>query len=99
VVPKVIADQLAFAPVANTAFLACSELLEGRSLEAASARVHHDLPDVMLMNWRVWPLAAAANFALVPVRHQVTFVNGVLVCWSAYLSHKSAHPSAPPPSL
>ena len=40
----------------------------------------------MLMNWRIWPLANAINFALVPPPLRVLFSNVISVGWNAFLS-------------
>jgi hypothetical protein len=41
----------------------------------------------MLQHYKVWPLVHTANFYYVPLQHRVLVQNGVLVFWSAYLSH------------
>lgn len=35
--------------------------------------------------WRLWPLAALANYRLVPLRLRVLFINAVALCWSVFL--------------
>ena len=41
---------------------------------------------MLRVNWVVWPVLQAVNFAFVPVQFQVLFVNVCVIFWSAFLS-------------
>ena len=44
------------------------------------------LPSTLAVNWRLWPLANAINFALVPAELRLLYINVVSVFWNVYLS-------------
>ena len=55
-------------------------------LSAGAIKVRTELRPTILANWKLWPLANAANFALVPLQYRVLFTNLVAVIWNVYLS-------------
>jgi hypothetical protein len=56
-------------------------------LSGAHDKAVTKLGPTMLQHYKVWPLVHTANFYYVPLQHRVLVQNGVLVFWSAYLSH------------
>eukprot|EP00614_Pseudopedinella_elastica_P001028 CAMPEP_0172600888 /NCGR_PEP_ID=MMETSP1068-20121228/21047_1 /TAXON_ID=35684 /ORGANISM="Pseudopedinella elastica, Strain CCMP716" /LENGTH=171 /DNA_ID=CAMNT_0013401693 /DNA_START=233 /DNA_END=748 /DNA_ORIENTATION=- len=55
-------------------------------LSAGAEKVKVDLWPTLLANWKLWPVANAFNFAVVPLQYQVFFSNFVAVVWNIYLS-------------
>jgi hypothetical protein len=49
-------------------------------------KLQREFKPTMLMNWRIWPLANAINFGLVPPQLRVLFSNIISVAWNAFLS-------------
>ena len=56
-----------------------------------SAELREKLGPTMVANWKLWPAAHIANFALVPNEHRILYINVVSVrdplprptCWAA----------------
>jgi len=48
--------------------------------------VKETLAPTLITNYKVWPLVQVLNFAIVPVKLQVLFVNCVAVWWNFVLS-------------
>lgn len=44
------------------------------------------------VGWKFWIPAAAANFAIIPLRSQVAFMSLCSFCWAAYLGYQSNKP-------
>jgi protein Mpv17 len=55
------------------------------SLQRANTKMLAQIKDVVLMQYRVYPLANGINFGLVPRELRVLFSNAVSVFWNIYL--------------
>jgi len=55
-------------------------------LEEGVRKVRKELVPTLITNYKVWPLAQILNFAVVPIKLQVLFVNLVAVWWNFVLS-------------
>lgn len=66
----------------------------GGLLTDAVDKVKTQLGPTLVENYKVWPLVQVLNFAVVPLRFQVLFVNFVAVWWNFVLSvsQHSHHP-------
>ena len=84
VAPRLLLDQLAFAPCFIPAFVTSLLYLEGHPQPLAEAQSRWW--STLQANWRLWVPAQLINFAVVPIHFQVLFANGVAVCWNIYLS-------------
>jgi hypothetical protein len=60
-------------------------------LHGAHDKAWAKLGPTMTQHYKVWPVVHAVNFYYVPLQHRVLVQNGVLVFWSAYLSHLNHH--------
>jgi protein Mpv17 len=89
VAAKMVLDQTVFALPANGAYLVCSNLLSGKSMEQSQAVLTQQIRPVMMANWAVWPFLQVLNFALVPPPLQVPFINVCILGWSAFLALKA----------
>lgn len=49
-------------------------------------------PTIYLFDWVIWPPSQAINFALVPAKYRVLYVNFVTVLWDVFLSHMKHKP-------
>lgn len=56
-------------------------VLEGRTLAETRAKVSREFVGLILMQWRVWPLASLINFKFVPPQLRVLTLNVVGVGW------------------
>lgn len=61
--------------------------LEGRGLEHGTRRVEARFADAFAAGTMFWPFANAVNFAFVPVRWRLLYLNIAGVAWNAFLSH------------
>jgi protein Mpv17 len=83
---RLAADQLAFAPVFLSTFIAALGALEGAGPAECAARVADGIRPTLLANWCLWVPANFLNFRLVPPPLQVGFANLVALGWNTYLS-------------
>jgi len=86
---RLAADQLAFAPIFLSTFIASLGLLEGAPAAECVSRVKSGIRPTLLANWCLWVPANFLNFRLVPPPLQVGFANVVALGWNTYLSLKS----------
>jgi hypothetical protein len=84
---KTLLDQLFMAPVGLTLFFSSVALMEGKTLPEAAASATARLKPALIANYSLWPGAQALNFALVPPRQRILYVNVVAIFWTAVLSH------------
>jgi protein Mpv17 len=97
VAKRLLADQLAFAPLFVPSFLGCLLTLEGHPHPLR--KVAHVYWPTMQANWLLWVPAQAVNFALVPLHFQVLFGNSVGFVWSVYLSWRSHNQGRAPQGI
>jgi protein Mpv17 len=84
---KTLLDQLLMAPVGLSLFFASVALMEGKTPQEAAASASARLKPALVANYALWPGAQAVNFALVPPRQRILYVNVVAIFWTAVLSH------------
>lgn len=88
---KIALDQLAYTPVIMAAFFCGQKVLEGEP-EAIEETLRDKLWPTLLAGWSIWPFAHVLNFALVPTRQRILFINVVSVAWVAVLSQIASTP-------
>lgn len=83
---KLIFDRLLFGPpfVMYTIFFL--QILQTNSIMKTIENVKLSYFSILMMNEKVWTIAQAVNFELIPVEYQVLFVNAVSIGWNTYLS-------------
>lgn len=52
----------------------------------AGSKLKNSLWSTLLVCWRIWPVANMINFAFVPAKLRVLFMNFVGLGWNIYLS-------------
>lgn len=97
VLRKVAADQLIWTPPINVAFFTYAALAEGATAGAALDAARDKLWPTLQVNWVLWPVVQAVNFAVVPLRFRILVINCVAVGWSAFLSLVANQQAASPP--
>jgi hypothetical protein len=70
VVLRIAADQLVFTPLGICGFFVALLSLEGRQSEI-SDKLHKDLLETVVANWKVWIPFQVVNFGFVPPHLQV----------------------------
>lgn len=88
-VKKVTADQLVAAPVILLTVMSAVSLMEGHTVDETKEKLKNYYCEVLLTNYKVWPMVQFVNFFFVPVNFQVLLVQTVAIFWNSYLSFKS----------
>ena len=86
VVAKAVLDATLWAPVANTAYLAATPLLEGRGAGECAAEVRENFVPVMRTELATFLPYNLLSFALVPPLLRPFTTGFVSMCFSVYLS-------------
>lgn len=88
-IKKVTCDQLLFAPTLNAVLLPTLAFLRTGSMENAKDALKRDYRDVLLANYKLWPMVQLCNFYFTPLQYQVLVVQMVALLWNTYLSWKT----------
>jgi len=83
---KLLVDQLMYAPVAISGYLAVRGILEGRSGAQIQAKLEEKLVPATQAAWQFWPFVNLVSFSVVPVIYRVLFGNVCAIFWNARLS-------------
>jgi len=86
VAAKVLADTVVFGPIHVAGYLALPGLACGDSLDQCTLRVRALFWPTLAAESLAWGVVQTANFALVPVRHQLLVINLVTLADCAFLS-------------
>ncbi|CAK9225621.1 unnamed protein product [Sphagnum troendelagicum] len=87
VVLRIAADQLVFTPFGICGFFVALLSLEGRQSEI-SDKLHKDLLETVVANWKVWIPFQVVNFGFVPPHLQVAAAGVLGMVWSIFISFK-----------
>eukprot|EP00873_Tetraselmis_striata_P018515 jgi/Tetstr1/438779/TSEL_027288.t1 len=86
---KTAIDQLAFAPISTAVFFITMELCQG-NIAGITSTLTSKLAPTMLASYTIWPLALLFNYAKVPPKQRILFINAVTVLWAVVLSMLSS---------
>ncbi|RZC39141.1 Mpv17 PMP22 domain containing protein [Asbolus verrucosus] len=86
---KVALDQVCFAPVCLVAVLGCIKTLQGNTFEQTKREIKNTYCDILIANYKLWPMVQVVNFYFVPLHYQVLLVQIVALLWNTYLSYKT----------
>jgi len=75
VAAKLALEMVALHPVSLVAFFGCVGIAQREPLVDVAQQIRRDLPPSLALEWAMWLPLDAANFACVPVRHQLLVVN------------------------
>ncbi|KAL5278413.1 MPV17.2 family protein [Megaselia abdita] len=84
---KVFLDQIIVDPPFLAVFTVILSAVQGMNTAQIKDRLSNDFIDVLKTNLMIWPAAQFINFALIPLRYQVIFVEFIAIFWNAYLSN------------
>jgi hypothetical protein len=90
---KVAITQLVMTPPFLLFTLAYIKYFISFDAKATVSAVRNTYAATLFTNWRVWTVAQAVNFGVVPLQYRVLFGNMVSLWWNIYLSLATA--SAP----
>ncbi|GJP29639.1 hypothetical protein CLOM_g19274 [Closterium sp. NIES-68] len=95
VAAKLFLDTFVFGPVHLAAFFTYTGLVAGHSLAQVRRDLARDFVPGFLTEATVWPVIQTVNFKVVPVQHQLLFVNFFCLLDSAWLSWLKHQQDAP----
>lgn len=87
VVKKTLFDQIVFAPIGIGIFFFLLGFLEGSSLKTIKSEIRQKGPEVMLVDWLVYPPAQYINFKFLPTRFRILYDNVIAFSLDIYYSH------------
>jgi len=88
-VKKLALDQLLFAPFFQIPILSAVGLLQGHSLSQIKERIENMWMDIVLIGWKIWPMAQLLNFYFVPFLLRPLFVSVVSLLWNTIFAWKA----------
>ncbi|CAG5102686.1 Similar to mpv17: Protein Mpv17 (Danio rerio) [Cotesia congregata] len=88
-VKKVACDQFLFAPPFIAALLATIGFLQGNDVDGVKEKLSKEYKDILINNYKLWPLVQLINFGLVPLNYQVLVNQIVAVFWNTYISFRT----------
>ena len=95
VLAKVAVDQLLWSPASLALFYVCMAAMQGgQHLKRVGSTLRSKLVPTVLAGYAMWPAAHVINFAFIPPRQRVLYVNLVQVGWSVVLSRIASRPDA-----
>mmetsp|Transcript_58497 Transcript_58497/g.143090 ORF Transcript_58497/g.143090 Transcript_58497/m.143090 type:complete len:244 (+) Transcript_58497:171-902(+) len=83
---KVAIDQICWCPLFMTVFFTYLGLVNGDSVSTIGSKIKNDLLSACQGSWKLWPLVHTVNFAVVPSKYRLLFINGVQVGFNMFLS-------------
>ena len=92
---KVACDCLLFGPIHLVAFFTYMGLMSGRPWETVKLDVERDFIPTYMTEGLGWAVVQVVNFRLIPVRHQLLYVNVFCLVDSAFLSWVKYQDDAP----
>ncbi|XP_044578301.1 protein Mpv17 [Cotesia glomerata] len=86
---KVAFDQLLFAPTFIVVLLSSIGLMQGNDINGIKTKLSNEYKDILINNYKLWPMVQLVNFTFVPLHYQVLFVQSVAVFWNTYVSFRT----------
>lgn len=84
---KCLFDQIVFAPLGIIYFFGLLGLMEGGSIKTIVSEIRQKGPEVMLVDWLVYPPAQFINFKFLPTRFRVLYDCFIAFGLDLYYSH------------
>ncbi|XP_034943333.1 protein Mpv17 [Chelonus insularis] len=89
VLKKVACDQLLFAPTFIVILLSSIGLMQGNNIDGVKRKISNEYEDILINNYKIWPLVQLINFKLVPLQYQVLVVQSIAIFWNTYISFRT----------
>ncbi|XP_008544880.2 protein Mpv17-like, partial [Microplitis demolitor] len=86
---KVACDQFLFAPPFIAVLLATIGFMQGNNAEGVQKKLSNEYKDILINNYKIWPLVQLINFGLVPLNYQVLVNQIVAIFWNTYISFRT----------
>ncbi|XP_029670930.1 protein Mpv17 isoform X2 [Formica exsecta] len=88
-IKKVACDQLLFAPTFIAVLLVTIGICQGKDIEKIKIKVRDEYNNILINNYKLWPMVQLINFSIVPLHYQVLVVQLVALFWNSYISYKT----------
>lgn len=89
-VKKVACDQLFFAPTFIGVLLVIVGICQGKDIERLKIKLANEYTDILMNNYKLWPMIQLVNFSLVPLHYQTLVVQSVALLWNSYVSYRTS---------
>ncbi|XP_076685739.1 mitochondrial inner membrane protein MPV17 [Andrena cerasifolii] len=90
VLKKVAYDQLLFAPVFLMVLITVIGIFQRNKSQDLQIKLKEEYPEILLNNYKIWPMVQLLNFYFVPLQYQVLIVQSVAVVWNTYISYRTS---------
>lgn len=87
---KVTYDQVFFAPLFLMVLISTIGMFQGHELKDLQRKLQEEYPEILLNNYKIWPVVQLLNFYFVPLQYQVLIVQSVAVGWNTYISYRTS---------
>ena len=84
----VLVNEVLFSPIFLGVLTALAESLQFKSMEEIKKSTKEAYGDILIMNYKIWPIAGFLNFFYMPLKYQVCFNSLVALSWNTYFSYK-----------
>ncbi|KYM98561.1 Protein Mpv17, partial [Cyphomyrmex costatus] len=88
-IKKVACDQLFFAPTFIAVLLITIGICQGKDIKKLKIKLANEYSDILINNYKLWPMVQLVNFSLVPLHYQTLVVQSVALLWNSYISYRS----------
>lgn len=85
---KVATDQTLFAPCFQMSCLITLGVMNGNNWSQIKKSIEKDYYDIMIANWKLWPIVQSVNFYLIPLNYRLPVVALVSLFWNIYYTWK-----------
>lgn len=87
---KVACDQLLFAPTFIAVLLVTIGICQGKDIEKLKVKMRNEYSDILVTNYKVWPMVQLVNFSFIPLHYQALVVQSVALLWNSYISYRTS---------
>jgi len=89
-IKKVACDQIFFAPTFLTVILITIGICQGKDIEKLKIKMANEYSEILMNNYKLWPVVQLVNFSLVPLNYQTLVVQSVALLWNSYISYRTS---------
>ncbi|KAL0103462.1 hypothetical protein PUN28_017603 [Cardiocondyla obscurior] len=90
VIKKVVCDQMLFAPSFVGVLLVAIGICQEKNIEELKIKLSNEYKDILLNNYKLWPMVQLVNFSFVPLQYQTLVVQSVALLWNSYISYRTS---------
>ena len=84
---KMLVDQSLMPTFINGTILILLEKMQRRDWKEIKGKLRHNLPSILVNQYKLWPAVQLFNFYVVPIQYRVLVVVFVAFFWNIYLAN------------